>query len=65
MASCLVQELEIGSTNLSGTLPATIGYSRSLSRLTLSNTNIRCGLGERLWGCLHYTGCCLRVVVSA
>ena len=48
MASCLVQELDIESTNVSGTLPATISYSRSLSRLTLSNTNLRCGSGEHL-----------------
>ena len=48
MASCLVQELGIESTNLSGTLPATIAYSRSLARLTLSNTKLRCGSGEHL-----------------
>eukprot|EP00891_Asterochloris_glomerata_P003989 jgi/Astpho2/3989/Aster-x0183 len=40
MALYNLEELEIESTNLSGTLPATIGYSRSLSRLTLSNTKI-------------------------
>ena len=48
MADCLVQELEIESTNLSGTLPATISYSQSLSRLTLSNTKIRCGWREQM-----------------